>query len=60
MIIGNITSIASAQAGMTHAAHLVVILALFNTSGRVFEACYATKWEVLKNYRCHLCYLLPI
>lgn len=35
MIIGNITSIAAAQADMTDAAHLVVILALFNTSGRV-------------------------
>ncbi|BDM64143.1 MFS transporter [Shewanella sp. NFH-SH190041] len=35
MIIGNITSIASVQTDMNGAAHLVVILALFNTFGRV-------------------------
>ncbi|MCL1038151.1 OFA family MFS transporter [Shewanella submarina] len=35
MIIGNITSIAAVQTDMAGAAHLVVILALFNTFGRV-------------------------
>ena len=35
MIIGNITSIAAVQTDMEGAAHLVVILALFNTFGRV-------------------------
>ncbi|KJG40577.1 oxalate:formate antiporter [Photobacterium angustum] len=48
MIIGNITSIASAQAGMTDAAHLVVILALFNTSGRVFAGMLCDKIGGLK------------
>ena len=35
MIIGNITSIAATQANITDAAYLVVILAIFNSGGRV-------------------------
>ena len=35
MIIGNITSIAATQADITDAAYLVVILAIFNSGGRV-------------------------
>ncbi|MGF1692935.1 L-lactate MFS transporter [Photobacterium kagoshimensis] len=35
MIIGNITSIASLQADISDAAYLVVILAIFNSGGRV-------------------------
>ncbi|WP_318458761.1 L-lactate MFS transporter [Photobacterium leiognathi] len=48
MIIGNITSIAATQANMTDAAHLVVILALFNTSGRVFAGMLCDKIGGLK------------
>ena len=48
MIIVNITSIASAQAGMTDAAHLVVILALFDTSDRVFAGMLCDKMGGLK------------
>ncbi|MCG3863614.1 MULTISPECIES: OFA family MFS transporter [unclassified Photobacterium] len=58
MIIGNITSIASAQAGMTDAAHLVVILALFNTSGRVFAGMLCDKIGGLKTLS--LSFLLSI
>ena len=35
MVIGNITSIAAAQANITEAAFLVVILSIFNSGGRV-------------------------
>lgn len=35
MVIGNITSIATAQANITEAAYLVVILSIFNAGGRV-------------------------
>ncbi|MCD9544534.1 MFS transporter [Photobacterium carnosum] len=48
MIIGNITSIAAIQADMTDAAHLVVILALFNTSGRVLAGMLCDKIGGLK------------
>lgn len=48
MIIGNITSIASVQANMTDAAYLVVILALFNTSGRVLAGMLCDKIGGLK------------
>lgn len=48
MIIGNITSIAAIQANMTDAAHLVVILALFNTFGRVLAGMLCDKIGGLK------------
>lgn len=48
MIIGNITSITSVQAGMTDAAHLGVTLALFNTSGLVFAGMPCDKIGGLK------------
>ncbi|WP_299015494.1 OFA family MFS transporter [uncultured Photobacterium sp.] len=35
MVIGNITSIAAEQAGITQAAYLVVILSIFNSGGRI-------------------------
>ncbi|WP_163922688.1 OFA family MFS transporter [Photobacterium sp. Alg240-V54] len=43
MIIGNITSIAATQANITDAAYLVVILAIFNSGGRVVAGILSDK-----------------
>lgn len=43
MIIGNITSIAATQADITDAAYLVVILAIFNSGGRVVAGIMSDK-----------------
>ena len=43
MIIGNITSIAAIQTDMKSAAYLVVVLAVFNTLGRVIAGMLADK-----------------
>lgn len=43
MIIGNITSIAAAQANLSDAAFLVVILAVFNSGGRIVAGMLSDK-----------------
>lgn len=48
MLIGNITSIAATQANITQAAYLVVILAIFNSGGRVAAGILADKIGGLK------------
>ncbi len=48
MIIANITSIASEQAGITNGAYLVVVLAVFNSGGRLAAGLLSDKIGAVK------------